>query len=125
MPIEVVCPECDRSLRVRDELEGKKVVCPGCRGSFVVRPPVVVEPEEEPRPRRGREAGEGERPAPGRRAGPDRPERRRPRDEDEEYDRPARRAQKGSPVVLIVLLLVGFFVLAGAGVGGFFVYRAV
>ena len=30
MPIEVTCPECDKELRLKDELAGKKVKCPGC-----------------------------------------------------------------------------------------------
>lgn len=31
MPITIVCPECDKSLRLRDDLAGKRIRCPGCQ----------------------------------------------------------------------------------------------
>ncbi len=30
MSLSVTCPDCDKTLRVKDELAGKKVRCPGC-----------------------------------------------------------------------------------------------
>lgn len=41
MPILVVCGECGKRLRARDELEGKRIRCPGCQA------PVLVEAEDE------------------------------------------------------------------------------
>jgi hypothetical protein len=32
MPISVSCPDCDKSLKVKDELAGKKIRCPDCSG---------------------------------------------------------------------------------------------
>jgi len=34
MPITVSCPKCNKQLKVRDELVGKKLRCPGCGNSF-------------------------------------------------------------------------------------------
>jgi len=31
MPIFIVCPTCDKKLKVRDELAGKRVKCPAVR----------------------------------------------------------------------------------------------
>jgi len=36
MPIEISCSECDKRLRVKDELAGKKVRCPQCKGVIEV-----------------------------------------------------------------------------------------
>ena len=38
MPIETVCPHCQKMYRLKDEAEGKKAICqnPECRQSFVV-----------------------------------------------------------------------------------------
>ena len=30
------CPHCAKSLRVNDELSGKKIKCPGCQQVFAV-----------------------------------------------------------------------------------------
>lgn len=37
MPITVTCPKCNKQLRVRDELVGKKLRCPGCGNTFDAR----------------------------------------------------------------------------------------
>jgi predicted Zn finger-like uncharacterized protein len=44
MPIQVTCPECRATLRVRDDLAGKKVKCPRCAHALAV--PGDEEPEE-------------------------------------------------------------------------------
>ena len=36
MPISLACPECDKSLRLRDELAGKRIRCPACQGILTV-----------------------------------------------------------------------------------------
>src|SRR5258708_4687939 len=36
----VSCPECKKELKVKDDLAGKKVKCPGCGSAFVIAPPV-------------------------------------------------------------------------------------
>ena len=42
MTITTNCPSCDRQLRVKDELAGKKVRCPECKE------PVAIDAAEEP-----------------------------------------------------------------------------
>jgi predicted Zn finger-like uncharacterized protein len=39
MPIAFSCPECDRSMKVKDDLAGKKVKCPGCETVIAVPDP--------------------------------------------------------------------------------------
>ncbi len=75
MPIEFSCSECERPIRVRDELAGKRIKCPGCSEAVTV-------PEEDapPPPKKS-----------GLRAAPAAPARRRA--EDEEDDRPRRPAR--------------------------------
>ena len=55
MAISVACPSCDRELKVKDELVGRKVKCPGCGESIAVpsaqRADAVSErPQKKPRP---------------------------------------------------------------------------
>ena len=38
------CPDCDKSLKVRDELVGKTARCPHCRSSITVKRPVASPP---------------------------------------------------------------------------------
>jgi hypothetical protein len=45
MPIQLRCPECNKPLKVKEELAGKKVKCPGCG-----KPVPVPAAEEEPEP---------------------------------------------------------------------------
>jgi predicted Zn finger-like uncharacterized protein len=73
---EVVnCPNCQRKLRVPEELLGKKVKCPTCSETFTATAA----------------AGGGEAPPP---PPPDEPPPRRPREDDIEEDRPSRRAPR-------------------------------
>jgi hypothetical protein len=50
MPITTRCPECDRPLRVPDELVGKNVKCPGCTATFVAEAESDGQPAESIRP---------------------------------------------------------------------------
>jgi len=43
MPIEVVCPQCRKTLRVGDHVAGKKIRCPACQA--VVTVPELAEPD--------------------------------------------------------------------------------
>ncbi len=36
MPVVVSCPKCDKKLAVKDELKGRALVCPQCKGKFSV-----------------------------------------------------------------------------------------
>ena len=41
MYFTMTCPDCDKSLKVRDELVGKTARCPHCRSSITVKRPVA------------------------------------------------------------------------------------
>jgi uncharacterized Zn finger protein (UPF0148 family) len=65
MPVAFSCPECDKSLKVKDELAGKKVKCPGCGEPIVVEAADDPEPEsavQEPPRRKGRDDDDDDRP---------------------------------------------------------------
>lgn len=93
MPIAVVCRDCDRSVKVKDDLAGRKIKCPDC-GKLLTVP-----------------GGEE-----------DRPRRRRRDEDDDDYDQPRRKKEKKrSKKGLIIGLSVGGGVLAvGVGVLLFF-----
>lgn len=42
MTITVQCPQCNRQLRTRDEMTGRRLKCPGCRVSITVPEPSVI-----------------------------------------------------------------------------------
>ncbi len=46
MPIDVTCPECEKKLRLRDEVAGKRVKCPKCGHKFVCQEPTGEEDED-------------------------------------------------------------------------------
>jgi hypothetical protein len=46
VPIAVTC-ECGRAIRVKDELAGKKIRCPECKGVVAVPTPLTLAPEED------------------------------------------------------------------------------
>lgn len=88
----VKCPECGKSLKVSDNLAGKRVRCPGCKNPITVPAPdapvlELAEDEEEEgvtaQPRRN-----AARSAPPRRSRDDDEDEE---DEEEEDDRPRRR----------------------------------
>lgn len=87
MPIRVTCPGCDKKLNVPDNVAGKAVRCPACKGAVKVpaadedEPLAEVVPDDDPPVRKARRRDEDDRPA-------RRPQRRRDDDED---DRPRKR----------------------------------
>jgi hypothetical protein len=80
MPVDFKCDNCDKALRVRDELAGKRIKCPGCSTA------ITVPAEEAPAPKRS-SATRAEKPA------PPPPPKRRPAD-DEEDEKPQRASRK-------------------------------
>jgi hypothetical protein len=93
MPIEFTCGDCDRPIRVKDELAGKRIKCPGCSE-------VLTVPEEDAPPPQKKSAGlrASAGPASRRReddddAPPRRPTRGR-KDDDEDDDAPRPRRGK-------------------------------
>lgn len=91
MPIEVVCPQCRKTLRVGDHVAGKKIRCPACQAVVAVPAEEIVEVAEvyeEPEP-------EPVRPAPRRSQRPEsragaRPSPSRDRSESSQDERPKR-----------------------------------
>ena len=67
---KIVCPECKKSFKGRDDLQGKRIRCPGCGASFVVGQPSQDDEAaaaahgpwtaERPRPMPPDDEGEGE-----------------------------------------------------------------
>lgn len=109
MPV-IKCPDCGKSLKVSDNIAGKRVRCPGCKNPFVVPEdaPVLelVDEEEE------QEERVTTRP---RREAARTPPVRRPRDEDDEEEeddedrprRPRRRRLKSDISVSSAPLVYG------------------
>src|SRR4051794_30693722 len=97
MPITIACSQCDKKLKVPDNLVGKKVKCPSCQAIIQVpaadegdAPPedegVTKRPASRPAPARSSEDEDESEPRPRR--------RRQEADEDEEGmtdERPSRR----------------------------------
>lgn len=110
MPEVISCPQCQKKLRVPEELLGQEVRCPTCNQTFTaeVRPPVTP-PAPEP-PERDEEPVYRPLDEPRRR----RAVRRFDDDDDEEDDRPRRRRSRtphrgGSVLTLGILGLVFAF----------------
>jgi predicted Zn finger-like uncharacterized protein len=109
MPNTIHCPQCNRELRVPDELLGKKVKCPACSTTFTAS---VAGPEVTP-PTPAPEAGYEE---------PPRPRQPRPAEYEDEgveaYDRPQPKRFKRGLVALrapaICLLVTGVFGFLGS-----------
>src|SRR5262245_27925826 len=80
------CPSCGQKLKVPDNLEGKKVRCSKCAGTFVAENP--ANPPAPPSPIRASRRDE----APEERYDDRRDDRR----DDEEEDHPRRRSRRGS-----------------------------
>ncbi len=100
MPIPVTCA-CGKSLRLKDDLAGKRVRCPGCGGAITVPAPEdeiegVLPAEDEPRVRTRRDEDGRPRRLRSEPDEDDRP-RRRTRDEDEgeDEDEGRRRSARG------------------------------
>src|SRR5690242_8501391 len=96
------CPNCNRALRVPDDLLGQSVQCPSCQTTFTAslseppqsssRTPPREEPEDEPAPRR-----------------------RSSRRDDDDDDRPSRRSRRLKPHRGDTIQLLGIlsFFIAG------------
>ena len=46
MPINVVCPQCQKTLRVGDHVAGKKIRCPACQGVVAVPAEEIIDVAE-------------------------------------------------------------------------------
>ncbi len=136
MPIEFPCPECERKLRVKDELAGRRVKCPGCSASITIpdadaQPPAPKKAAVKPgkpapaparRPRDEEDEDEApRRPARGRADDEDeeRPRKKpRPRDDDEDDEPRKKGGKKAGGSSMPLVLGIGGGVLALLLVGG-------
>jgi hypothetical protein len=107
MPIVVECPSCGQKLKVPENLEGKKVRCSKCQGTFTAEPPAAAPP---PTPR--------EEPAeqPPEDDYDDRPARRskRRRDDDDEDGRDRGSPGRGGMLLTFGIISIAAAVLTGA-----------
>jgi hypothetical protein len=128
MPEITSCPQCQRKLRVPDDLIGRAVKCPGCGLQFTA----AIDPPAAPRFPYG---AVEEEPAAGRRSPPPLPPPRPVRDDDydrgqgreDDYDRPRRRpglavrqewiSVRVGLTLLIVSLIIGVVSAIIFGVG--------
>lgn len=102
MPEITSCPECERKLRIADDLFGKTVRCPGCNTQFTATSSPVEEEPPRHAARPSRDRVRPDRPSPARRHRDDeddRPRRRSRYDEDDDAyddyeDRPRRRRRQ-------------------------------
>jgi hypothetical protein len=96
MPEITTCPECDKKLKVPDNLIGKQVRCPGCSVMFTARPDDAEEPAPRPKSREAARSDRySERRAPER--DDDRPRSRSRDDRDEEDRYSERHAPRARP----------------------------
>ncbi len=92
MPIDFSCPECDRSLKVKDEIAGKKIKCPGCAAVIGVPEPRARVSAVKPKPSRDNGAvTAGNKPAA-------RSANARDDDDDDDDDLPARKGGSKSRI---------------------------
>jgi predicted Zn finger-like uncharacterized protein len=98
MPEIVNCPQCERQLRVPEELIGKKVKCPTCGSTFAANISALGQPGGASATTATREEPPRRQPDEDIRAD-DRPSRRAARpDVDEEEERPSRRGNDDEPI---------------------------
>src|SRR5262249_50877236 len=111
MPIQISCPQCQRQLRVPDNLVGQLVKCPSCQNTF------TAEAVESRPPRDESIREEHESPVEDR-ANDDEPRRRPRRDDDEFDDRPSRRrrGEYREPHRGTLILVLGILSLTGLGI---------
>ncbi len=53
--ITAVCPACETSYKLHDNMRGRSIICPGCKQSFTV--PAEDAPSTPPRPGNGQRTG--------------------------------------------------------------------
>jgi dipeptidyl aminopeptidase/acylaminoacyl peptidase len=121
MPLTVRCPKCNKALRIKEDLQGKRIRCPACKEAFVVdaaviEPEVAALVEEAPPAQPPHREQVSQRPG-GPRDEEDvspRPARERQRDRDEEEQRP-RKKKSGGLVLVLVLGGLGGLLLVCVG----------
>ncbi len=111
--ILLTCEQCDKSLRLRDELAGKRIKCPGCGRTLTVPLPDGEEAAAAPPPRAKAAVK------------PTKPSRSRDDDEDE-GDRPRKSTEDDGPAKPhIIFLILGLVLgLGGLAAMAFFIYQA-
>jgi predicted Zn finger-like uncharacterized protein len=126
MPIVIRCPECQRRLRVPDDLLGKAVKCPTCKATFQAAAedeagsPPAPRREEAPRGRaRPPEEDYEARPSPAVRRRRREEEDEFADDEDDDYeDRPRRRRgrRRAEARSAVLVPAIGLMVTGGLGI---------
>jgi hypothetical protein len=108
---------CGKTMQTRAEYAGRSIRCPACQEAVLV--PVSAEPDSESRPRSRISTQRSNQPA-----GASRLQREDDADrEGRSIRKKAPRKEKGSPWLLVVLLVGGLLVLAGGIVGAWLLLR--
>jgi predicted Zn-dependent protease len=121
MPAIILCPQCQRRLRLPDDYQGEELQCPACRADFLVDPdtltasPVTAAPAaprpKSPAPRPDREPAKDDEDRPR-----DRRDSRRPRWDRPRSPRPAARKSSGAGWVIALVILGALGLCAVLGV---------
>jgi hypothetical protein len=130
MSINVVC-DCGKETKVKDELAGKKIKCPGCQSVLTV-PEAGDEVATGPPPRTGARAAADEDVAAGSPRAGKRPAFADEEDDEESEREPKRgkkkKAAKNSKTMLFAAIGGGVVLLGccclGVGIGGYFLFFA-
>src|SRR5947207_2035453 len=123
MAVQITCPDCDRKLKVPEEVLGRKVRCPACKSPFLAQQGDEEETSTAVTSHKAVTArGQGSR---RHAAMPASSSRQWEEEDDLEEKRPVRRTrpatkkgkERGKPVALFVALGVIGLLLLGGGLG--------
>src|SRR5579872_2817602 len=109
MPIQVVCPTCEKSYKVKDEAAGKKMRCKGCETVIPIPAPADVD-QADPWDALPEAGEEGE-------ATPQLPPVQRKKKPQPTSKRSRASASDGMPVTVIVSIVICGVIAAGSVVG--------
>jgi predicted Zn finger-like uncharacterized protein len=119
--MKIVCPHCDKSLKVAESAEGKKVRCPNCEKPFLARFE-DEEPADEKRPVKKSQTRSNDEDG----SDDDRPRKKTTRADEDDSDDDRPRKKKGdkkkagmSPVLMGLLGCLAVVALVAAGVFGY------
>jgi hypothetical protein len=128
MAISVACPSCERELKLKEELAGRKIKCPGC-GEPILVPDADEEADDErpakknrPHADNGVAAGAPKKRPPAPTEDDDEeaaPRKKRPArdEEDEPEDRPRKKKKKKKNQTVLIAVVAGVALLAFCLIG--------
>src|SRR5262245_25599814 len=122
MAISFTCTECDRDIKVKDALAGRKIKCPGCEAALIV-PDAGKETAVTAAPNKSARRGDEIKERPRKQAPP--PDDEPDEDEDQPRKKDRKKKKKQSNTGLIIALAGGVgVVLLGVVLGVVFLMPA-